>query len=382
MPLSAAFRTYRVNPMDDGQVTEFLRKWCHAVEDAASDAPQEQREANAQREVEGITEAIADSPGVRRLASNPLLLTILTLIHRTGAALPQKRIALYDLAVSTLARTWRRAQGVPEAALVDETLLTRVLSTVAYWLHSERPSGVARLTELQPVLEARWAAVQGVEWTLEERPLPVVREVDQFLTAVRVQTGLLVERSPDRYGFMHLTFEEYYVARELVSRHRDAVARIRDHIHDPRWEEPILLALGFVGLSSADDAAAFVDAAVLATGEEAAGLSPSSDEQLLGRDFRFAVRCLSDLVPVTPATRRYLLDRVYRELVHLEGGGGTWSYWDDLHNSVRRLSVRDARALFHMARDDVSTREPTSNMATQLLQDLVSRSTLHFSTTT
>jgi hypothetical protein len=352
LPLGGSFETFRVRPLDDALVAEFLQRWCRAVEDASSDLPVEQREQNAEREIAGIQAAIAAAPGVKRLATNPLLLTILTLIHRTGAALPQRRIALYDLAVGTLARTWRRAQGVPEAALVDETLLTRVLSTVAYWLHVTRPSGVAMLEDLEPVVEARWAEVQGVEWDRDERPIHVVQQVEQFMTAVRVQTGLLVERAPDRYGFMHLTFEEYYVARELVARHREAVKRLRTHLHDPRWEEPILLALGFRGLSSADDAATLVDAAVLARGDEAEGVAPSVDEDLLGRDFLFGLRCLGDLVPVTPQTRDALLRQASRDTIYAEGRGATQAYKLALFEAVARLPQQDRFALLSLAREE------------------------------
>ena len=54
---------------------------------------------------------------------------------------------------------------------------------------------------------------------------------------------------------MHLTFEEYYAARHLVARSKGRAKLIRQHLHKPRWEEPILLALGFVGLDSPEDAA-------------------------------------------------------------------------------------------------------------------------------
>jgi predicted NACHT family NTPase len=108
LPLGGEFSTFRVRPMDEQQIREFLERWCRAVEDATSDLPAEQREANAQREIESISAAIEASPGVERLATNPLLLTILALIHRTGAALPQRRIELYELAVLPLCQAGRR----------------------------------------------------------------------------------------------------------------------------------------------------------------------------------------------------------------------------------------------------------------------------------
>ncbi len=89
---------------------------------------------------------------------------------------------------------------------------------------------------------------------------------------------------------MHLTFEEYYAARYLVARSKERAKLIRKHLHQPRWEEPILLALGFVGLDSPDDAAELLETAIMAEGEEAEelGFRPSPYEDLLRE--RFFVR--------------------------------------------------------------------------------------------
>ena len=114
-PLSDPFVQYTVQEMDDNQIQRFLEHWCTAVEAAQTpELSQEAREMVAKREIDGIMKAVQSSPGVHRLAANPLLLRTLALIHRTGAQLPQKRIELYKLAADTLARTWRMAQGVPE----------------------------------------------------------------------------------------------------------------------------------------------------------------------------------------------------------------------------------------------------------------------------
>ena len=190
--------------------------------------------------------AVQSSPGVHRLAANPLLLRTLALIHRTGAQLPQKRIELYKLAADTLARTWRMAQGVPESALVNDKYLTRLLGRLAYWLHENKSTGIATEHDVYRELGQEWARIKGLDWD-EDNP-DIEYEVKKFIQAVHEHTGLFVERAPKRYGFMHLTFEEYYAARHLVARSRERAGLIREHLHKPRWEEPILLALGFVGL--------------------------------------------------------------------------------------------------------------------------------------
>ncbi|MGH2510797.1 MAG: NACHT domain-containing protein, partial [Ktedonobacteraceae bacterium] len=267
-----------------------------------------------QREIDGIMQAIKN-PGVHRLAVNPLLLRILALIHRTGSKLPQKRIELYKLATDTLARTWRPAQGVSEAQLhqaselLKEEYLTRLLSELAYWLHTHKPTGIATEREMYNVLGQAWAHMSGLMWDADNPQPQIQAEIRKFLVAVHTHTGLFVERAPKRYGFLHLTFEEYYAARYLVASSRKRAQLIREHLHQSRWEEPILLALGFVGLDYPEEASELVEGAILAQGEIAEDLhfTPSPHEDLLGWDHLFALRCLGDSIPVRPRLMQHFI---------------------------------------------------------------------------
>ena len=54
---------------------------------------------------------------------------------------------------------------------------------------------------------------------------------------------------PGRYGFFHLTFEEYLAAYHLAR--RDVLERVdmlTRHWEDDRWREVILLAAGVLGV--------------------------------------------------------------------------------------------------------------------------------------
>ncbi|HEU4324777.1 MAG TPA: HEAT repeat domain-containing protein, partial [Roseiflexaceae bacterium] len=327
------FEHYSVQEMDDEQIRRFLERWCHAVEDAQTpDAPPERRQEVARRQIDGIMRAVAN-PSVQRLAANPLLLRILALIHRSGAQLPQnqihhtdawlpqKRVELYQLVADTLARTWRTAHGVPETALVQEEYLTPLLSRLAYWMQANRATGLASEREVYAVLGAEWAEIHDEDWN-PHRPSPKIKEqISNFLVRVREHTGLFVERAPRLYGFLHLTFQEYYAARYLVASSATRAGLIRQHLHDPRWDEPILLALGYVGLDSPKKATELLETAVLAQGAEAArlGLRSSRHEELLGRDYLFALRCLADQIPIRSRLLRPLIERLAEETLRRSG---------------------------------------------------------------
>ncbi len=353
-PLGEPFVRNTILDMDEPQIQSFLEHWCQAVEDAETpDLPPQQRKQIALREINEIMKAVKHSPGVRRLAANPLLLRTLALIHRTGAQLPQKRIELYRLAADTLARTWRSAQGVPESALVKDEYLTRMLGKLAYWFHLNKATGIATEREVYDVLGEEWARINELKWDADDPNPRIIEEIKTFLLAVREHTGLFVERTPRQYGFMHLTFEEYYTARYLVERSRTRAHLIRKHLHDPRWEEPILLALGFVGLDSAGEAAELLETAILAQNEEANELDflpsqneldflPSQNEGLLGRDYLFALRCLgdvnsSDSIPVRPKLLAQLIHQLANELLYRTGPARFLRYRQALEEKLDHL---------------------------------------------
>ncbi len=347
-PLAEPSVHYTIQDMDEAQIERFLSRWCPAVEVSQTpDVSPETRAAVAHREIDSILKAVRTSPGVRRLAANPLLLTVLALIHRTGARLPEKRIQLYKLAAETLARTWRTAQGVPESALVDEAYLTRLLSKLAYWMHVNKPTGIATEQEVYRVLGKEWARIKRLDWDEHEPDPAIVSEVKKFLETVRIQTGLFVERAPKRYGFMHLTFEEYYAARHLITHSKKAAGLIRQHLHNPRWEEPILLALGFKGLDFPEETGELLETAILAEGKEAEelGFQPSEYEDLLGRDYLFALRCLADQIPVDPQLIKKLTGRLADELLHNTGLARFRRYRQMLQKRLESLRGSDAAPL-------------------------------------
>ena len=63
---------------------------------------------------------LMDTPSVKRLATNPLLLTILVLISDKVRKLPQKRAKLYAICTKTLIESWRQEQTEQQSRLLDD----------------------------------------------------------------------------------------------------------------------------------------------------------------------------------------------------------------------------------------------------------------------
>ncbi|MEH1915433.1 NACHT domain-containing protein [Nostoc sp.] len=80
---------------------------------------------------------------------------------------------------------------------------------------------------------------------------PEVLKLDSeaVLKSIEAQHGLLVERAKGIYSFSHLTFHEYFAAREIVT--NSSWKNLVEHITEKRWREVFLLTAGM--MRKADD---------------------------------------------------------------------------------------------------------------------------------
>ncbi len=343
-PLSNAFAHYTLQGLEETDMRCLLESWYRAG-DASDEEAASMSVQQARHKTNDLMDAIQTVPGIRQFAANPLLLYILAQLHHEGKSLPQQRVVLYDQVTETLIRTWRVAQGVPASALsevsslFDHTITNHWLSKLAYWLHCERACGSTHEREAYEELGREWACFTDKSWDGEN---PVIeKEIKQFLRAVRDHTGILVEDPPHYYRFAHLTFEEYYAARHLVANREERAKRIRAHLHDPCWQEPILLALGLIGRELPEQAPLLVETAILAQGEQAIslGLVPSLYEPLLGRDYLMALRCLGDGIPVRPALVSQLIERCLCEITQQTASGRFQKYQEALVECLKHIEA-------------------------------------------
>jgi formylglycine-generating enzyme required for sulfatase activity/energy-coupling factor transporter ATP-binding protein EcfA2 len=249
-PLPKAWNHYTLLDFDDKAIEDFAQKWCLAFEKSTLGATPE-AEASAEIERQGLMDAIHANTGVSRLASNPLLLTILALIKRQGVELPRSRVKLYDRYLETLIEAWNRASALDKTAgreSLDYEATLEVLGPLALRLRQENPTaGLVAEHEL-----LRWICEHftGEQWGL--KPGPAGEKAREFLNSVRRFSNLLVERGEGQYGFIHLTFEEALAAYGLVAAGQvdraKSLAYIKKNLTDPAWRETILLAVGVLGL--------------------------------------------------------------------------------------------------------------------------------------
>ena len=229
-----------VEPMSRVAVEHFCDSWTMAVHQVThpGDGDEGEGREQAAHEAEALKRALYDParPRIRELASNPLLVTILAIVHRNRGQLPQQRAALYQLAMEILIEDWRKTGLSAEE-------LAYVLAPLAAHIHQNIPSGLINENDLRELVTCELAALRKAD----PENITFHRTVNEFLRAVREDVGLLAARGESLYGFLHLTFQEYLAALALIRSKKRAAGAIVDRLNDPRWREPVLLALGYVG---------------------------------------------------------------------------------------------------------------------------------------
>jgi HEAT repeat protein len=295
--LSGGFAQFTIRPFEGPEIRLFARNWYAALQEPESNA-------------EKLVQAIQDTPSVRRLASNPLLLTVIALIHWRGTKLPHHRAKLYGQAAETLVDQWMSHRRVnPEGWDVQETLQV-LLPAVAWHLHSTTSSGLIGEQDLHHLLVE---TLRQHEPRLSEE---AHTRASQFRRNVSEFSGIFLERGLDQdgrglYGFLHLTFEEYFAALRLVDTwereadkgKREGTLVLKPLLHDPRWTEVILLTAGRLSEFSQYRATRFVEAILKAQSEY---------EKILHRDLLLAARCLGDDVRVDADVRRKILSKLLK----------------------------------------------------------------------
>ncbi|MBD2060262.1 HEAT repeat domain-containing protein [Oculatella sp. FACHB-28] len=237
------FPHFELLPFDDSKIEEFTRRWYGSrIAD----------HAEADRRKESLSKALTEQPRIKRLAQNPLLLTIIALIHRYQARLPKERHRLYDKAVETLLTTWDAGREITTHSVLRYLTLDdlrRLMERLAYWIHNH-PEGSTGEQEGGTLIDRHELMTQLSQFIREQKkiePHEAKAEAKRFLDHIRDRTGLLNEQGQDCYAFVHKTFQEYLTAQEIRDRQEEGLEVVlehfREHLHDAHWREALLLLI-------------------------------------------------------------------------------------------------------------------------------------------
>jgi len=306
------FTHHTILPFEDEDIRQFVRKW-YAV--------RERDHMQRKKKTDDLIATMEREPRIKALATNPLLLTIIALVHRIEAELPNERVKLYDKCITALVETWEEVKGLTlaEKQRPFYRYRRRLLERLAYELHTqaEKPGQLQMVKEGDLELLLTGFLMESRRLGLADDPDGTRDEARAFIHLARGRTGLLVERGEGVFGFPHLTFQEYLAACDIENRciHRGVGAiweEIEDRLHDPHWREVILLLLG--SLNKYDEPPTLLVKRILKAGKR------DKFERVLHRHLYLAARALADRVDVADDLHRQVVYEML-EIAHKAPGG-------------------------------------------------------------
>jgi hypothetical protein len=217
-----------VQPFTAEQVERFVTSWYLASEVLSSGKSDPGVRDAAAKNADDLLHRLRSAPRLAVLAVNPLLLTMISMVHRYRGALPGRRVELYAEICDVLLGHWQAAKGI--SATLTPAQKRSALEPLAAHMMKERTREIAT-AEATKVIRSR---LEGAGIAGRDAPATFLREVEK-------DSGLLLEREAGVYAFAHQTFQEYLAATHFVNPRTRGEELLIERVNDPWWHETIRL---------------------------------------------------------------------------------------------------------------------------------------------
>ncbi|MBD1896694.1 NACHT domain-containing NTPase [Coleofasciculus sp. FACHB-129] len=194
---------------------------------------------------ETFIERLEDNERINELATSPLLLTLLCLAFEESGDFPANRSELYKEGLDALLKKWDAKRGIQRAQVYKKLSVQRkedLLSKIALATF-EQSDYFFKQKVAEQYITNYIRNLPGANTDEEALQL----DSEEVLRSIEHHHGLVVERAKAIYSFSHLTFHEYFTARETVvvkQSSEEALQSLVNHITEKRWREVFFLAVG------------------------------------------------------------------------------------------------------------------------------------------
>ncbi|MGB5712290.1 MAG: SUMF1/EgtB/PvdO family nonheme iron enzyme, partial [Waterburya sp.] len=215
-----------VLPFTMKQVEEFIDNWYLQNEIRRHQGKEDWGiRRDAKHKAQDLMERIQQSPPIAAMATNPLLLTMIAVVHDNRGALPGRRVELYGEICDVLLGRRQEAKKIPDS------LTPAQKQSILQVLALELMKGNTREFEV----------ASGVEIIRNELLKVAGRNISakDFLKLIRDVSALLVETKQGILEFAHKSFQEYLAAVQIKEDSQENI--LTSNIDDSWWDETIRL---------------------------------------------------------------------------------------------------------------------------------------------
>jgi formylglycine-generating enzyme required for sulfatase activity/thioredoxin reductase len=239
------FKVLTLAPFNMEQISRFVKGWYQTVRGLSVD-----RDRRDESVTQLIT-ALEERKNLSELASRPLLLTLMAILHSSGGQLPEDRSSLYEESVKLLLLRWQNQlklkdsngtliiqHGLDKDLGISESKIRTAVEKLAFEAYEYQGSSSDR--ELLSDI-SRKDVVDCFSSFVPDHFNPTV-----LLTYLETRVGLLIGRGEDKYAFLHRSFQEYLTACHLANYAKDFSMTLRELLYKDIewWREVFLLGIG------------------------------------------------------------------------------------------------------------------------------------------
>jgi energy-coupling factor transporter ATP-binding protein EcfA2 len=215
-----------VQAFNSAQVRQFVKAWYYAHEVTSFGGKID--DGVHQRAMQGakdLLQRLRENPTLSVLTVNPLLLTMIAMVHRYRGQLPGRRVELYAEICDVLLGHWAASKGIRNSLTPAQKRV--ILQPLAFQMMRYKIRNIS--TE---------NAMKIIALPLERVGL-TGEATEHFLSDIQTGSGLLLEQEPNKWGFAHLTFQEYLAAAHILE--NQIKINWNNSVNNSWWYETFLL---------------------------------------------------------------------------------------------------------------------------------------------
>lgn len=205
-----------VKSFSEKNIEDFVERWYRS-----------KGEVNASNKSSDLIKRILSSEYILALARNPLLLTMILVVHRKDNQLPERRDALYKQITELLLEERMRARNIQDNLGLSRTEKQQILQGLALSLSIDQvlncPTEIALSIVEKHLLELGKNSISPKE----------------FLGSIMSLSGLLREREEGTIEFAHRSFQDYLTAIEIRDREEEGL--LIERVSESWWQEITLI---------------------------------------------------------------------------------------------------------------------------------------------
>lgn len=270
-----------IQDFDENDRIEFLKNWFAAL--FRVDKEEVLKEGTkSNTEFTELQSSVEIKDRIRALAVNPLLMTVIAIVHWNRKRLPDQRVDLYDECVDVLLgqrKTAERTGQSKATEILDETREEDIQYDRTW---TRKRFGEIALLILQSGEEEETTRDSVINLLVPrfldrgaENRERAEYQAEAFLDNQELKSGLLVSRRTKSCRFVHLTFQEYLAAWNLANQSIEDVKKIiSEKLREPHWFETLQLLGGELAKNSDEKLDEYISYLLDNIGDEIAEQAP------------------------------------------------------------------------------------------------------------